>query len=166
MSANSSRVPPVEVRVTHRFRASAQRVFDAWLDPGTAVRWLFATAWHPMAGVRIDARAGGSFRFDDQRNGEGIVQAGRYIEIARPRRLVFTLSGQRRSRDLSRVIVEIASVGSGCELTLVHESVLPDRASHIEGRWAGMLYGLGTILGRSTKRGLNCERPLGRRSAQ
>ena len=41
---------------------------------------------------------------------------------------------------------EIVPVGTGCELTLVHESVLPEQASRTEGRWAGMLYGLDTIL--------------------
>ncbi len=52
----------------------------------------------------------------------------------------------------SRVVVEIVPVETGCELTVVHESVLPDQASRIEGRWAGMFYGLETLLGRSSKR--------------
>ena len=32
------------VRVTRRFGAAPQRVFDAWLDAKTAGKWLFATA--------------------------------------------------------------------------------------------------------------------------
>jgi hypothetical protein len=50
------------------------------------------------------------------------------------------------------VSVEIVPLEEGCELTLVHESVLPDNAARTEGRWAGMLYGLATMLGRNSSR--------------
>jgi len=89
--------------------------------------------------------------------------SSKYIEIVRPRRLVFTLSGEKRPQDMTRVSVEIVPLEEGCELTLVHESVLPDSANRTEGRWTGMLYGLATIIiphpsGRSSLRPhpLNC----------
>jgi uncharacterized protein YndB with AHSA1/START domain len=50
------------IRITHRFAAPPQRVFEAWLDPALAGRWLFATATRPMTDVAIEARVGGSFR--------------------------------------------------------------------------------------------------------
>jgi uncharacterized protein YndB with AHSA1/START domain len=50
--------PHVKVRVIHRFRASPERVFDAWLDPEKAGKWLFATASGQMVRVDIDARIG------------------------------------------------------------------------------------------------------------
>ncbi|MCW5605067.1 MAG: SRPBCC domain-containing protein, partial [Burkholderiales bacterium] len=75
----------VEVRVTQRFGAPAERVFDAWLDPEVAGRWLFATAWRPPARVKIDARVGGSFCFVERRDGMEIEHAGAYVEIVRPR---------------------------------------------------------------------------------
>lgn len=142
----------VEVRVTQRFTAPPERVFDAWVDPTTAGEWLFATAWRTMSSVAIDARTGGSFRFEDRQDGEGVVRTGQYIEIVSPRRLVFTLSGEKRPQDMTRVSVEIVPLDDGCELTLVHESVLPDNANDTEGRWTGMLYGLATVLDRRTTR--------------
>jgi uncharacterized protein YndB with AHSA1/START domain len=138
----------VDIRITQRFDAPADHVFNAWLDPRFAGRWLFATATRPVPRVKIDARAGGSFRFEDRRYGKAVVQAGRYLEIARPRRIAFTLSGSRKParNGAAHVSIEIAPIGKGCELTLLHQRVRPDEADRIEGRWAGMLYGLATML--------------------
>jgi uncharacterized protein YndB with AHSA1/START domain len=84
------------VCVTHRFSASAERVFDAWVEPETAGMWLFATATRPMASVRIDARVGSSFCFVDRQYCRNVEYAGEYLVIARPRRLVFSLSADVR----------------------------------------------------------------------
>ena len=138
--------PFVEIRLAQRFDAPAERVFDAWIDPAIAAQWLFATASRPVPRVEIDARAGGEFRFESRHHGENVVEAGRYVEIERPRRIAFTLPARPKSSDLTRVKVEIESEATGCRLTLVHESVLRDEAPRIEGRWAGMLYGLATIV--------------------
>ena len=136
-----------EIRVTQRFGAPADRVFSAWIEPALAVKWLFATAWRPLARVEIDARAGGSFRFEERIDGKGVVHTGQYIEIDRPRRLVIALSEEKRRRGLTRVSVEIAPLDAGCVLTLVHANVPPEDAYYAEGRWTGMLYGLATMLG-------------------
>jgi uncharacterized protein YndB with AHSA1/START domain len=134
------------IYVTRRYDAPSARVFDAWLDPGVAGRWLFATASRPMAHVEIDARVEGSFCFVDRRDGEVSEYTGTYIEIVPHRRLVFTLSVERHPDIVTRVMVEIAPLKKGCELTLTHENVPQDHANHIEGRWTGILYGLGVTL--------------------
>lgn len=133
----------MKVRVTQRYSASPERVFDAWLDPDSAGRWLFATAWRPLSRVEIDARRGGPYRLVD---GKGAEFAGSYIEIARPRRLVFTLAMENSPRIVTRVTAEIEPLKSGCELRLVHEDVPPDQAGRTENRWTGILYGLGETL--------------------
>lgn len=138
--------PRVEVRVTQRYGAPAERVFDAWIDPAIAGQWLFATASRPAERVTIDARAGGSFRITERSRGIDVVHAGEYVEITRPRRITFTLASRKGARDSSCVRVAIAPLDRGCELVLVQEKVLPDEASRLEGRWSGMLYGLGTLL--------------------
>jgi uncharacterized protein YndB with AHSA1/START domain len=134
------------IHVTCRYSASPERVFDAWLDPITASKWLFATASGPMARVTIDARVGGLFCFTERHDDLGIEYRGRYVEITPPRRLVFTLSMDRRSLDSTRVIVEIAPLNTGCELNVFHENVPPHHTSRTEGRWTGILYGLGMTL--------------------
>lgn len=140
---NHSRQRATAIRLTRRFRAPPRRVFNAWLDPGLAGRWLFATALRPMTEVEIDARVGGEFRLADRRNGETTEHHGRYVEIVPHRRLVFTLGEQRRA---TRVTVEINQRKRGCELRLRHENLPPDRAHDTEARWTGILYGLGEAL--------------------
>jgi len=138
--------PHVEVRVTQRFSASADRVFNAWVDPKIAGKWLFATASRPMSRVKIDARVGGSFLFVDRQDGDEVEHTGEYFEIVQPRRLAFTLSMENSPRVMTRVTTEIIPLETGCELRLAHENVPPEHASHAEGRWTGMLYGLGETL--------------------
>jgi uncharacterized protein YndB with AHSA1/START domain len=134
------------IRVTHRYAVPPARVFDAWLDPAVARRWLFATASRPMAHVEIDARVGGAFCFVDRRDDEIARHTGEYVAIVPHRSLVFKLSLENRPHVVTRVTVAIAPLKTGCELTLIHENVPHDHADDIEGRWTGILYGLGVTL--------------------
>jgi len=120
-------------------------VFEAWIDPAIAKRWLFARASRPLARARIDARAGRSFSLEDRDGSERIVWTGRYLEITKPRRLVFAYSSGDRSA-AARVYVEIVPLAAGCELTLMHEGAPAKLSASIDGRWAGMLYGLAETL--------------------
>jgi uncharacterized protein YndB with AHSA1/START domain len=112
---------PVMVRVARRFTAPPERVFDAWLDAKRAGNWMFATPDGEMVRAEIDARVGGKFVFTDRRRGEDVEHTGEYLEIDRPRRLVFTFGLPKVSPDFDRVTVEIVPQGTGCELTLTHE---------------------------------------------
>jgi len=134
------------VRVTRRFDASAERVFDSWLDPKTAGRWLFATATGQMVRVEIDARIGGRFIFVDRRDGEDVEHRGEYLDIDRPRRLVFTFGVPKYSSETTRVCVDIVPRETGCELTLTHEGVLPEYADRTQGGWTEVLGRLATGL--------------------
>lgn len=137
---------PLAIRISRRFSAPPENVFAAWLDPNMAGKWLFATALHPMTQVEIDARIGGYFRFAERRDGGIIEHTGEYVEIVPHRRLVFSLSMEDHWYVTTRVMVEITALKTGCELTLVHEDVPSHYADHTEGRWTGILYGLGVTL--------------------
>lgn len=130
------------VRVTHHFSASPERVFDAWLDPQTAGKWLFATAAGQMVRVEIDARVGGRFVIVDRRNGEDVEHTGEYLEIDRPRRLVFTFGVPKYSPLFNTVTIEIAASESGCDLILTQEGVPPEYLERNKEGWGGILAGL------------------------
>jgi len=134
------------LRVARRYGMLPARVFDAWLDPAIARRWLFATASRPLDYAEIDARVEGSFYFVERRDGEITEYSGKYIEIVRHRRLVFMLSTEKYLHVKTRVKVEITPLMTGCQLTLTHENVPRDCARHTRNRWTGILYGLGAVL--------------------
>jgi uncharacterized protein YndB with AHSA1/START domain len=130
-----------KIRVTRRFNASIERVFDAWLDPDKAGKWLFATATGKMVRVEIDARVGGSFIFVRREN-QDIEHVGTYLEIDRPRRLVFTFGVPTFSKEMTRVSIDLKPLPNGCELTLTHEGVLPEWIERTNEGWGTILEAL------------------------
>ena len=140
---------PIRVRVSRRFEAPPERVFDAWLSPDMIGRWMFGPQLRAEEIVRLslDARVGGAFSFVVRRKGQEIDHIGRYLEIERPRRLVFTWAVAPEPDD-SRVTAEIAPLGSGCELTLTHEMApkWAEFAPRVEQGWTTMLGALGKAL--------------------
>jgi uncharacterized protein YndB with AHSA1/START domain len=113
---------PVHAVVLHRFSVSAERVFDAWFDPEWLGRWMFGPNVRDERIVRLtlDARVGGKYSFVVERNGAAIDHVGEYLEIERPRLLVFTWATRDTLPDISRVIVEITPREQGCDVKLTH----------------------------------------------
>jgi len=137
----------VTVKVSRRFKASPERVFDAWLDPAKARLFLFATPAGEVVRADIDARVGGRFLIADRRDGEDVEHTGEYLEIERPRRLVFTFGVPKFSKDYSRVSIDIVAMDGGSELTLTHEGVLAEYADKTPEGWGMIFDGLTRLLG-------------------
>jgi uncharacterized protein YndB with AHSA1/START domain len=131
------------VVVTHRYAASPERVFDAFLDVAVARRFMFATATGEMIEATIDPRVGGRFVFVERRPDMGDVRhVGEYLEIDRPRRLVFTFGVPQFDPRMTTVTIEIAPDGAGAKLTLTNEGVPPDYVKNNEEGWSRILTGL------------------------
>lgn len=116
--------------MSHRYGVSAERVFQAWLTPSQASRFLFRTRTGNLMQCEITPEVGGGFTVTDRRPAaEGdesvfdVVHLGKYIEIDPPRRLVFEFSVLTfGSDDATRVTVELLPLGpNSCELTLTHD---------------------------------------------
>lgn len=133
--------PPLVVKRAYPF--PAERVFDAWITPETARRWLFTTDDSEVIRCQIDARIGGKFEIVDKRDsgefkGE-IRHVGEYLEIDRPRRLVFTFGVPQFDPRMTRVEIDIVAKDSGCELTLTHHGVPPEWQTPTTEGWTKLL---------------------------
>jgi uncharacterized protein YndB with AHSA1/START domain len=127
--------------VTRRFDFPIEHVFDAWLDPAKASKFLFVTPTGKLVRVDIDARVGGAFNIT-RRDGEDVEHIGEYLEIDRPRRLVFTFGVPKFSDKMTRVTIDLKPLPTGCELTLTHEGVLPEWLESGREGWGKILDGL------------------------
>ncbi len=117
------------INITWEFTASPGSVFDAWTTPQQFSAWFGGAASEvPVETVSMDLRENGKWRatmFATPRRHE-IAWSGMYIEVDRPRRLVFTLtdipddSNKRDDRELAepfgsheRVTVEFCKNDGG-----------------------------------------------------
>lgn len=119
---------PTFVHETHSFTVPAERVFDAWLNPAQAGRFLFASRTGVVMHCEIDPQVGGNFLVTDRRpNPDGeesffVAQhRGTYVEIERPRRIVFDFTADPYVENMTRVTIDILPAGNGCELFLTHD---------------------------------------------
>ena len=80
-----------DLTVQREIAATAERLFDAWLDAASFSRWMRPSAISETR-AENDPRVGGEFRIVMVRDGTDVVHRGTYREIDRPRRLVFTWS--------------------------------------------------------------------------
>jgi uncharacterized protein YndB with AHSA1/START domain len=134
------------LKLTRRIAASPEGVFDAWTDPAIAGRWLFTGPASEAHKTDIDPRPGGAWRIEDRREGVDYVAVGEYLEVERPRRLVFTFGMPQFAPGFSRVTVDLAPDRDGCLLTLTQEGV-PDAArAGLEEGWSQMFGQLEAVL--------------------
>ena len=81
-----------ELVVTRTIDGPAHIVFDAWTKPELMKRWWVPKSVPiPLVSVEMDVRAGGTYRFVFQVDPTTTMAFfGRYLEVSRPSRLVWT----------------------------------------------------------------------------
>jgi uncharacterized protein YndB with AHSA1/START domain len=122
------RTSGTEIVITRTFPAPAQIVFDAWTKPEYVSRW-----WAPLSrGVTLaqceaDRRPGGTYRYVLARGAaERFAFFGRYLEIARPTRLVYTQCFEPMP-DGEAVVTVTFEERDGATTLMAHE-VYPSKA--------------------------------------
>lgn len=141
-----TRVARASITVRRVIQASAEELFDAWLDAESLAQWMRPGAvTHTTASA--DAREGGAFEIIMHTPTERILHRGTYQRIERPRCLVFTWISPATDHTESLVSVELLVRGDATEVVVTHER-LPDKEelSHVEG-WTDALARLASQLG-------------------
>jgi uncharacterized protein YndB with AHSA1/START domain len=146
-------------RVQRTLPFPRERVYRAWLDPDTMVRW-FVDPSFTDGRAEVDERVGGHYRIF-QVDPEGELTGGnesRIVELVPNERIVISwrFAGPDRQKDLSpvsRLTVTFSEPRPGeTELTVVHEQLdelaaaMPQVAGHVQQGWADTLYRLPPVL--------------------
>jgi uncharacterized protein YndB with AHSA1/START domain len=129
---------PATIVVRRTIAASAEELFDAWLDPESAAE-IMRPGGGAKADVTIDARVGGAFSIVMHGATKDHPHRGTYRIIERPRRLVFTWFSESTDEKESVVTIEFKAGERGTEVILTHAQ-LPEvaREGHIKG-WTDIL---------------------------
>ncbi len=144
----------INVKVSHQFKASPQRVYDAWLDPAVARVWMRAALQSmglsgEVGQVSIDPRVGGAFLFTDMRQGTEARHWGTYLELEPARKIAFTwIVDASEESDPSRVVLTIEPEGEGCIATIVQEldAKWAEYVTQTENGWSSLLRAADTVL--------------------
>lgn len=132
-----------EIRVEKVFRHPRERVFDTFVDPVHVGDWLFRTPGGVMEKTGYDPVPGGRFAIFERRGIDLARHFGRFVEIDRPRRIVFDFRTDDDG-EWTRVTVAFEVQGGGCRVVLTHD-LAPEWAAYADRTlqgWTTILDGL------------------------
>jgi len=123
------------VQVRRRVKASAEEIFELWTKPELMVRWMSPYPGPVNCKASCDLRPGGAFSLVMSSADSIREVAGTYVQIDRPRKLVFTWIGPLTNHVNTLVTLELNPRDDETDLVLTHER-LPTQAIH-EGHTSG-----------------------------
>jgi len=130
------------VQVSRSIDASPETVFDAWLEPTMMRRWMFHSPPNEISKVDNDRVVGGAFSIVERNGDDEIDHFGRYVEVQRPNKLVFSLRVPKHYPGETMVTVGIEPAVHGCDVTLTQTGVAPEVT---ERAWRNMLESLAML---------------------
>lgn len=126
------------VVVRRTIAASAEALFDAWLEPAALAIWMRPSAVRYTTAT-IDPRVGGRYEIIMKTESETYPHTGEYRVIDRPRRLVFTWCSRGTEQKETLVTVDFLESQGATEVVVTHERLSASaRPSHTEG-WTSAL---------------------------
>jgi uncharacterized protein YndB with AHSA1/START domain len=135
-----------ELRLTHRFEAPRERVFDAWTNPEVLRRWWAAGPDWDTPEAEVDLRQDGRYRLSMRNPDSGDVHTvvGEYTDVSPPRRLAYTWQWENEGQgSVTQVVVEFADAGDATEVLLVHTGFGSEQSRDNHGHgWRGCLANL------------------------
>jgi len=127
-----------DVTVRRTIPASAEKIFDVWIDPKSP-----GGPWFGAEHVILDPVVDGLFYFAVKHEGRIWPHYGRFLEINRPRRLEYTWMSEATKGVESIVRITLEPRDEQTEVTLRHSGVPDDEMGrqHKEG-WTWVLSAL------------------------
>ncbi len=130
-----------KIIVRRAIAASAEDLFDAWLDPESLTQWMIPPDITHIV-PKVNATVGGTFEIVMHHTSLGPVpHRGVYKVIDRPRRLVFTWSSPATHDLETLVTVEFRAGQPRTTEIIITQEGLPDAEAeqkHTRG-WTGIL---------------------------
>ncbi|QEN12376.1 SRPBCC family protein [Mycolicibacterium sp. ELW1] len=116
----------VTVVVSRVMPAPPAVVFDEWLDPEALQEWMCPNPVRVVE-VRVEARVGGTVRFDVDDSGTRVLISGQFLTIERPHLLRFTWSNSNWEDPSQVSIVNVTFEPVGVDETLmsIEHTLLP-----------------------------------------
>ncbi len=133
-------------KVSKTIQAPIDRVFDAWLDPALLTQFILPMPGMPQPATKTDPKEGGEFEIVMQVGEDKIPHTGRYIEISKPNKLVFTWESPFSVDDSTVTLTFNASGENETQVDLLHVKFLDEesRDNHTGG-WSNILDQLAVI---------------------
>ena len=136
----------VILRMRRVINAPREAVFDAFTNPNLIPQWWYL----PGCAVGVDLKAGGDSRWS-KKNADGTSNGvfGKYIEVDRPRKLVFTFNWEGDEGQGTVATVEFADMNGKTEILLTHD--ITENANACEDGWGGCLDRMAELLAATTE---------------
>jgi uncharacterized protein YndB with AHSA1/START domain len=143
--------PPVGISLTRVFEAPRERVWSEWTEPEAFADWFGGpTCEIPLDSVAMDVRPGGAWKLTmyappDRRQ---IDWWGKYREVERPERLVFTISDQPDPELFDLIVVVLTDLGEDRTEMLFEQRgwMGPEQYEAAKRGWGGFFDRLGERL--------------------
>jgi uncharacterized protein YndB with AHSA1/START domain len=134
------------VNISKIIHAPIEQVFDAWLNPDILSLFMMPMTGMPQSDVQNDARVGGSFTIIMQSGDDKLPHTGKYLEINRPDKLVFSWISHC-SVDNSTVTLNFTKIDDNkTNISLTHVKFINEKTrSDHEGGWGNILAKLNEI---------------------
>jgi uncharacterized protein YndB with AHSA1/START domain len=131
------------VRIERLVDAPIEVLFRAWTSREAMEHWYREQPDYHVHVAELDPRVGGSYRVEFGPEGGTFVEAGTYLEVDAPRRLVMTETLEGPDGPLwadTTVTIVLEQQGDKTRLVLVHEGFpTRDVRDGARGGWPGFL---------------------------
>ncbi len=124
------------LEIERSFEAPAEAVFAAWTSEEVLRRWFYGQPGWETPEAEVDLRVGGAVRIvmRDPVKGEDHGGGGHYTEVDPPKRLAFTWTWDRESRE-TLIEIEFEEIEGATTVSFTHSGLqdLESVRNHEEG---------------------------------